>query len=220
MIIFAAGMRRSGSTAIFNIVKELIEMADIGFALSVGQSKKSIISTYFSTRYPVVVKAHRFNDEYYNNKDKAIALMSVRDIREICCSIVRLGMCQPCDEKCLKLLDTYIEEQQSWSVINVQYFNKYENWVDDLTGEVKNIASFLDIPVEDEIAEQIATSWSMESCKMKSKYIAGTHHFNFLNPNHITSGRKDSWKEELTPEQADLLTNRYKWWLNEYDYPC
>jgi hypothetical protein len=218
VIVFAAGMRRSGSTLVFNIARELVEVSNMGFALTLGDTKKEVISKYFDKPYYVVAKGHALSPDYKSQTSNIIALMTIRDIREVCCSIIRLGLRE--FNNCIPLLDSYIDEQQTWNRVPRMYFNKYENWVGDIESETKNIATFLDIQIDDALVADIASSWSLENSKKKSEYTAGTHHINFLNRNHITSGAIKTWDTYLTAQQVEQLTYRYQWWLQKYDYPC
>ena len=83
MIVFAAGMRRAGSTVIFNIARELVEVSKSGYALTLPAHEYRRIKSYFNESEPVVVKGHRMHENFVGRMHSAKVLMSVRDLREI-----------------------------------------------------------------------------------------------------------------------------------------
>lgn len=220
MLVFCAGMRRAGSTAIFNVVKELVEVTKTGHALRLPQHDHVTISGYFDSDKYIVVKAHALKDYFEEKIHKAKVLMTVRDVREIACSLIRLRKIRFEDIMEFKVLDGYIKEQQTWNCATNVYFRKYEDWVDDLLTETQNIADYLGLIINEFTTLDIAAKWSIEANTKRASETAGTNHITFLNPDHITSGNPNTMHEHLTQEQIDIITEKYRWWLEKYDYPC
>jgi len=218
MIIFAAGMRRAGSTVIFNIARELVEDTKTGRALTLQEHKIDEIKKHVHSSQLVVVKAHAFPAAGVENESKFKILMSVRDIREVCGSVMRL-MNLSFDAVVNKhLLDGYIGEQQTWNAFPVKYFRRYEDWVGNLRKETLSITSYLELDASREMCNKIADRWSFEETQKRLKTVAGTHFTTLLGPKHITANCTHLRNNLMTNEQLDFLTEKYRWWLEEYGY--
>lgn len=218
MIVFAAGMRRAGSTAIFNIVRELVEESGKGYALRLPDHRHDIVRGYFDDPRMIVVKAHALKDYFEEFVGRAKVLMSVRDLREIVCSLIRLNQGTFDTIMQYDLLDGYIKEQQTWECATDVYFKKYEDWVDDLFEETKSIAEYLNIELDDETILEIAANWSLDSSAEHANHTNGTNHITFFNPVHVTSRRKETMYDYLSQEQIQQINERYGWWLDKYGY--
>lgn len=220
MLVFCAGMRRAGSTAIFNIVRELVEESKTGYALRLPQHNHVTISGYFNSTQYVIVKGHALKDYFEERINDAKVLMSVRDVRDIMCSLIRLRKTSFDILMEFEVIDGYIKEQQSWNCAKNVYFKRYEDWVDNLFEEAKQIAEFLKIELDDEKILDIAANWSVEKSDERAQKTSGTNHITFLNPGHITSMERVDFREMLTEEQIEIMNKKYGWWLRKYNYAC
>ena len=217
MIIFAAGMRRAGSTVIFNIAKELVETTG-GRALRLQEHNISEIIKHVYSKDAVVVKAHRFPAVPAADTSIYRVLHTVRDIREVCGSMMRIKKISFNEVVNSNILSGYISEQQTWNAFPVKYFRRYEDWVGDLRKETLSITSYLQLDVSREVCNKIADRWSIENTQKYLATVSGTHFETLFGPNHITANCTHLRNNWMTTEQLDFLTEKYRWWLEEYGY--
>ena len=218
MIVFAAGMRRAGSTVVFNITKELVETIG-GRALRLQEHTIDQILQHTESRQLVVVKAHALHKQLVPFVENSFVLMSVRDIREVCGSVMRLMHLNFNDVINKNLLGGYISEQQTWNAVSIKYFRRYEDWVGNLQMETLSIASYLQLDVSRETCKDIAEKWSIRNVQEHLKTVAGTHFETLFGPKHITSTFEQT-ENGLSQEQIDILNSKYGWWLEENGYAC
>ena len=225
MLVFAAGMRRAGSTVIFNIAKELVETTGRGRALRLQEHNIAEIEKHVNSKEMIVVKAHKFpgyKSKLMSIKDepKFRILLSVRDIREICGSMMRIKNIGFDVFIKQDFLSEYIDEQQTWKVFKTSYYSKYEDWVGFLFEETRKIADYLNLKVDDVQCMRISEKWSIQNTQKYLETVSGTHHETLLGPGHITSNSAHLMNNYMTNEQLDFLTGKYRWWLKENGYAC
>lgn len=203
MIIFAAGLRSSGSTVQYQIAKELIESQNLGFGLILNKGKN--IERWFINSQKVVVKSHKVTHVKYIKSGYAQILMTVRDLRDVACSLMKRWKYSFDD--ILPALGKFVKQQQAWTQFTQYiYVNKYEFWHKDLFQETLNIAAFLNVDISTTTADVVASKYSIVNNKLR------------LGSHHIIDGTVGKYQKMLTTQQINTINFEWGEWLNKYGY--
>lgn len=208
LIIFAAGLRSSGSTVQYQIARELIESRQLGEGFIYNRRKQKRILDTFNSNKILVVKQHAISKAYFKRitDTNTKILMTVRDPRDIVCSLMHRWNCSYEHVIHNEFLLRFIDQQQSWSQYkHITYLARYEDWHNDLQHEVLNIAEFLNINIDNHQACLIAHKFSLQE------------NFKRLR-NHITDGIVGKYKIMLTQEQALQIKEMCYTWMCKYNY--
>ena len=203
MIIFCAGLRSSGSTLQYQIVRHLIEHNNlgIGFVLNKGTS----IEKYKNTSQMIAVKTHKMTQpDYIKNSDAKIC-MTVRDLRDQLCSLMQRQNYS--FRGAFHRMLSYKDEQSQWLQFEDRiYTARYCDFVNDLKTEVLKLANHIEVPTDDTTTYKIAQLYSLPQNKKR------------LHKNHITDAKVGKYKTMLTADQIAEIENATSDWLHKYNY--
>ncbi len=203
LLILVASIPRSGSTWLYNCVKQLL------------QTKYKEIYSCWTEDYepenqsPIhVVKVHYPDPDLAQKAD--IIISTRRDIRDVAASLVRMKW----DEKG----DKFIEEL-SWIVNTVHPFwnvitnleIEYHQIIKSPEYIVEQVGHTLGIHISPRKAKQI--SLDLANMKTPDRYDKNTQ----LHPNHRAM-EPTHYSKLLGKDRAELITNLFIEWLIEFDY--
>lgn len=231
MWIFCGGMNRSGSTLQYQIVAEIVERKNMGKRIEWIQPEtfNILVKKYKDYKKYKVFKSHICNEDIKsecNNNGKIVYI--IRDLRDIVVSLMKKRNVD--FEKVIntKKIDKGIENYYKWINFKDIYISYYENVILNLSIEVKNIAKFLNIEINDIDAEYIANYLSFENQKKTINNFQKDKLTNFNNSyfdkysllhcNHIVDGKIGKWKDELTTKEINIIENKYGGFLEEHKY--
>jgi len=204
MIIFCAGLRSSASTLQWQIAKDIVVENNLGLRFIVNN--KNLIDNYLHTNKLVVVKQHKLTHADYINKSDALVLMTVRDLRDVQCSLVQRW--HKSFAHCFEKLTHYVDEQQEWidRVYNKVYLVTYEQFVQNIESEIQQIGYQLNIDLNYNTISKIAEKHSIENNKKRLKL------------NHIADAQIGKYKTLLTKMQIKTIEDGFEYWLKSYGY--
>ncbi len=204
-LILNAGMPRSGTTWLFNIVRTMLTSTE---QMAQNFSCGWIGDLNTMPMKPVMlVKVHDFHPEYL--KPASFILYSFRDIRDVLASMYRKFDKEPT----LEAADIALGMYAHW-MRHANFVMKYE---DMMAGQKLKIAeelagrfqlSHLDIEkIVDEV-EGMKASAGTETYDVNSLYHEG----------HITDGRHGSWEGIISPELEAQILQKHEAWFRHHGY--
>ncbi len=199
-LYMSAGMRRSGSTLLFNILRELLTIK-YGARLVSGWIDDL---RQLPTGPAYLIKTHhldllrlRASAIFYTFRDIRIALVS--DARRF-------------DERpSLERVDEWIG-QYTLAKQHATLCLKYEDLVASPVEAVSSIAGALAIDVEPEAV------WA-SAANLESPASGNYSKTTLLHPQHRTGTGDQDWREFLDPELIRQINEQYDWWFQECGYP-
>lgn len=217
-LITSAGMPRSASTWMYNVIRMLIASqpdlaSDFSFGW-IGDWKK------IPKKRHILIKAHNFDPDLV--KVSKVIFYSYRDIRDAIASQQRKfgGVAS------LIWADQFIESHEKW-IKAANFSMKYESMLQKKEDIVLNISKTLEasqiysrdsnviaVKITDIIGEIERLNFDSEGEKNSNNYNEN----NLFHKNHITDGRYGAYKDDLSQELISQITDKYRWWLEEYNY--
>jgi len=232
--LFCAGMIRSGSTLQFQLSAAIVEQAGIGRRLPyVPESDcdptcpQDDLTGEFR-----VLKVHVYTPAFAKEcmENGARVVYSYRDIRDIAVSAMRkfdMSFGQLMDAK---WLEPAITDYYSWTKCPLAYVGRYEDFVEDISGEAEKINRFLGLPLDLQDVSRLAEKFSIAQQLVQiqkireqngSTILAKEIVFDpveLLHHNHIYQGQVGGWREILSDSEKSILTDKFAAWLEENEY--
>jgi hypothetical protein len=202
MIIVCCGLRRSASTLQYHIVQDIAELyggVDGGWIIH-RKSFPNDIQKHAPGQL-VTYKVHAYIVPSIFTSGRAKAIYIFRDPRDIYASLKRFRP-KGSDIESLKAINN---EHTFWYNLPGTYISRYDDVVNNIYGEAKNIASHLDLDITDSQAEKIADKRSIEN-QRKLQPDKGWDSKSTLWHNHIYTGDSGVWKEELSSPELSMVT--------------
>jgi len=198
MLIISAGMPRSASTWLYNILRIILENYTSGWFNDI-QGKISGNGDY-------LIKIHDYND--WLAKRSSFIFYSYRDVRDAIASIKRKFNIKPD----IKEVDHIIQQDQKWRKTN-PHLVRYEDVITNPKKEVSKIIHTLGIQCDvDEVYHKFQQIPTTSSNSLSYDKITLFH------PNHITKGGRGHWEEELDEQLKKKILELYEYWLVENNY--
>ena len=227
MIVICGGLMRTGSVAMFQIMREIVETQAVGFAPVMPHDKEvefweENIGDWTHNDTTVVTKLHRWMDLLSPYKNGVKVVMTIRDMRDVTVSLMnfRGGGFEPAIHS--NAFKGNIEGQAEWEE-KVPADNllkiRYEDFIRIRAVTTKQVADFMGISLQLSEAMKIEQKWNINANLRRSlkSYVVG--HPEFMSPRHIQSGKVGQWKETLTHEQILEVQDRVGHdWFIENDY--
>lgn len=221
--VVICGMPRSGSTLLFNIIKEMLRLhytkIDPYFINDKQYNKllKSEISL-------VVKKNHRYSPLLKKRimKGLSIGFFTHRDIRDVVVSLKQIGRIPEFDKwtnrgRLRKIVNDALLYAETRKVTMIEY--------DQLLNQKKNVIDQLEkrlgLKLTDEEKEIIIQKTDIDKTKKmlesrnESEQIDYSNH---LHQNHISDGKVGKWKDILTDDEIVRINNEAKDFLNLFNY--
>lgn len=204
--IIIAGMRHSGSTAIFNIVRLALEKKKIIYSGFYSEHYKNPIENLRDGKL-LLIKTHELRDDVACSN--GIVITARRDLRDTVASAVRRGFAL---EKQVGGAVEYAKYNRSLHDIWIKrsdYVFIYEDFIKDPLGCTARLLKFLGLNDVDhaEIYDEL--------CNVPVDDYKNT----LLSPTHITDpDRKLSFYDTLKQDQIDIINRHHNSWLRQYGY--
>lgn len=213
MKIIVAGMRRCGSTLLYNIIRlSYLEFGCKvkGFLWDADDFSEPPDYSEFDIQ---VMKRHQLPHQTLTQWADKIFL-PVRDLRDIIASDIRFGHINRDTQSILDDCNFNIVSLNEWKKYsNLIYI--YEEYVHNPLLYIDKVHQDLEIRLDD--IEQFHQGVVRFSNQEISNPATGFDKESLLFPNHITSGgRIGSYKEFLTADEIALIEDNYQEFLTEY----
>lgn len=234
MWIFCGGMVRSGSTLQFQITAQLIEDAGLGKRIEWVKPAQfpELKGKYAAYSGHKVFKIHECTDAVVSEfrQQNAMGVYVFRDLRDVFVSMMRKEAASFNRLWEAPFLNGCLEQFKKWTSLPGVLVSKYEEIMADLPAEVERIASHLDIQLEAEKYQKIASNYGIErqlkrieTAKEKGELQPGRRGAFFdprtnLHTNHIQSGAMGEWRQVLSTKQVKLIERKAKDWLLDNGY--
>lgn len=201
-LILSAGMQRSGSTLLFNIIREIIiqdrtRNLSSGYINDYNTLSKSNCYLVKTHTLPFLLKL-RSNHIIYSFRDVRTALVSQHKKFDHSLDYGFVSYC----------INEYKIAKNSGALML-----KYEKLIENPTDAISNIAELLSVNVD---AANIWQSVNTLPEPQKNEFYSSTTLFHH---NHRTGTKNDDWRHEFPPELAHKINQNFKWWFQECDYP-
>lgn len=232
MIGMCAGLMRTGSVALFQLMRAVVVYKDIGHApkLPVGSE-----GTYFNEHVEewanvdemIVLKLHRWRESLAGHEHRMRTIVTIRDMRDVVVSLMNFR--STTFEKALAsnaVTRGNVPGQAEW-MEKVPSPNllllRYEDFVTNRETSTQMIARHLGTELSIWEASNIEQAWSIDANKRRARSNHNVTSENYMAKRHIHSGFVDQWKTALTQEQAEKVVETIgsKWFMTYgYDPSC
>jgi len=202
-LILSAGMPRSGSTLLFNVLREILS-AKWGDQLSTGWDA-DILKLSRGKAY--LVKVHNI-DRFYRNRSQFM-FYTFRDIRVTAVSEMKMFNNEPSIENFQARINQYLVAKKYCDLIF-----KYEDVLQIPENFVQSISNTLGIKVDvDAITQKTFKLKPQEN--IDGEYAKDT----LLHKKHFTNTKDDEWRSLFSEDLKKEVNSRFSWWFQECGYP-
>lgn len=202
-LIFSAGMPRSGSTLLFNILRLILE-EQFGDDLTHGwveDLKKMPRKNVF------LIKTHSLDNHDRIRANKIF--YTFRDIRDVMVSRLKIFDKEPN----MDIIRHYIRQDQ-FAKRHADMVIRYEDFIRNVPENIQKIARMLNY--SDDI-DRIVKNLPDVKERSPLKYDASK---SLLHGTHITGTQKEEWKKVLPKSLQRQIHEELSGWLKENNYPC
>jgi hypothetical protein len=230
-IIICDGVIRSGSTWSFNVCRLLAQMLAerrcetlISHYLDEQQLDQFLRAEVYLWKGPAVVKGHVTGPlalEWIRT-GRAKGVCTFRDPRDCVASDVSFfggGF-----NTSLQRVNASLASLASYLDFGRTLFIRYEEMMDDRPGQIRRIAAHLNIAIDQKDLERVDEQTNIHSARKIAQQLASraddqidtvlnTHRRDLktlLHDNHIGTGKVGKWKQDLTDEQGQQLTQLFR----------
>lgn len=197
----SAGLPRSGSTWLFNVLREVLYVKYGSRLYSFWE--EDLEST--PANAVILVKTHTLNSYYTQYAQKSF--FTYRDIRTVAVSNFRMFQQTISMASIRAYMREFVIAQNTCDML-IRYEDLRE-WPIDV---IKNIAQHLRIEVD---AEDIHKEVASLKPPTGSTYSKKT----LLHPYHFTHTGDKDWHELIPQELQQQIHKEYRWWFKEFNYP-
>lgn len=204
MNVLIAGMPRSASTALFNVVRYIFEYNNIEYCSGfVGYVNDKDYKDFN------VFKAHEYDEKYHGISDYII--LPQRDIRDV---IASYNKYRPNNgTKPVILAERFIEWNDKWEEY-ADIIIEYNDFIENTEKIIEKISMDIGFDVNGtEIIKKVNDTY--EKVKQKELIAGGD---SLFWRNHITDGSVGYYKSKLPNKDIDEINNKYKDWLIKHNY--
>lgn len=201
-LILSAGMPRSGSTLLFNILREisLQKWPDLSYGW-----EGDILELSKGTAY--LVKVHRIN-RYYRLRTQ-YSFYTYRDVRVTAVSSMRKFGVEPNIDNFRSNINEYMIAKRHCNLIL-----KYENLISNPISGIEKIAEKLGVKIDQQVVFE-NTFFLKAPVNISNSYSKET----LLHKEHFTHTKDDDWRTVLSKELQEEVNSEFSWWFNECGYP-
>lgn len=220
--VVVCGMARSGSTLLFNIIKEMLifhyQKVDPYFIndSEFGRLLENEISMF-------VKKNHRYTYSLHRRlkKNLSYGFFTHRDIRDVVVSLMQKGRIPDfnrwvADGRLRKIVNDSLLYAKTGKVMMIEY----EELINNKLAVINNISKKLKLNLTANETLLIVNHTDMESVKnrLESKENSEIDLTNHLHKNHISDGKVGKWRDTLNKEQVKIINNLTQDFLKYFNY--
>jgi len=201
-LIFSAGMPRSGSTLLYNILRLILE-EQYGDDLTHGwvEDLKTIPG-----KKVFLIKTHSL--DLHDRRRASKIFYTFRDIRDVMVSRWKKFDKEPG----MDMVRYYIRQYQ-FAKKHADMVIQYEAFTEHIPDYIRQIAQTLNYPVD---VDTITNKLPDIKTNAPNQYDSGK---SLLHGNHATGTKKEEWKELLPESLQQQIHKEFDWWLKENNYP-
>lgn len=213
--IIICGLQRSGSTALFNIVRILYEHRNHDVYCSTASQYKPETKAdlhLIKTHHIPNILVNRFSGRPILPENDVLFVTSHRDPRDAAASAIRMGWAtNEAAMNYLELVFNWYRTSEPISILNM----KYEDFKADPAPQIRYVVENLGFENSDtEIAAVIEELDQIKRQKVHDVYDPKT----MMHDNHIGTGGIGIYKDTLTDDVAKQIEDRYRDWMISNGY--
>ena len=202
-IIYSAGIPRSGSTLLFNILRVVLEMEykdHVSSCWIEEIDKKSVNKIN-------LIKTHHLNkiDMLRANR----TFYTYRDIRDVLVSRLKMFDREPT----IEIVRYHIQLHQLVERMGCHTV-KYETMITFVEGTIHDVANVLGLKVD-----PLAVMKKLPSPKKSKAPDNGHDKDTLLHEGHVTGTKNREWEDVLPKELQKQIHSEFEWWFQKYGYP-
>lgn len=240
-IIICNGVIRSGSTWSFNVCRLMATILagqrgqPVGSAyLGAEQLERFLFVDSLMRDGPAVIKSHELGPEAITRirKGSAKAVCTMRDPRDCVASdMVFYG--RGFDASVDRVVLSFSHLQKHAQDFGRTLFIRYEDMIGDRAWQVRRIAAYLNIRLDRQQIEAIDRETNIDTCRQicedlkehpekadgADMYGHKREFVTLLHDNHIGTGMVGRWRKDLTPQQAERVTEIFQRAVEILGYP-
>ena len=213
-VVLCAGLNRSGSTWQLNATREILREVQKDSEIYV-----SWISEYDSANQALIhlVKVHRFTDAVGTRRD--VVVSTVRDLRAVAGSLVRMKWSTPDWDSVRAYLDNYVEDSERWKT-DSDLITPYEKLIDQPSAVIKELAQTLAVELTQDRVTAVLDMLTnlIPPVGQPTGNLASADKTTFLHAGHIGI-RTNAAAMSYLPDQTLLnIEEKYQDWQIEHGY--
>lgn len=229
MLAICGGLMRTGSVAMFQIMREIVEVRGVGFAPVLehgreGEHFDEECCRWASQPEVFVAKLHQYRTSLNcdsNGNPQVKVVMTVRDIRDVVVSLMHFRDSDFATTMHANAYKNWVKDYETW-VNKIPESNllivKYEDMVADRFTTVLQVGRFLDIALNAPEASGIDKKWSAEANIGRAKEGHAVSSKDFMSHRHIYKGSFGMWRDELTEDEVQRVHDDHGEWLKDNGY--
>lgn len=221
--IIICGMPRSGSTLLFNLIKQLmiIHSNKVNTYFNYDLEYRELLS---NERSIYVKKNHRYSPLLSKRIEKklSIGFFTHRDIRDVVVSLIQKGRITDFyDWLARRKLRKIINDSMLYANTKNIILIPYEELINDKKNVILKVAGKLNICLTESEINSLIDSSDIEKIKEDIKIrgeVGKIDVITQLHSNHIKDGIVGKWKEILSKDQIDIINESGKDFLKFFRY--
>ena len=200
-LILSGGMPRSGSTLLFNILREMLAAQGLRVSSGwIGDIRRMPTGRVYLVKVhePDILLRLRAHHYFY----------TFRDVRTVLVSAFRIFNTQATINNVDRFIKQYLLAKDHASLMV-----KYEMLIESPGAVISEMANVIGIEANPpDILKKVET---ISPPPGNSEFSAST----LLHPNHITGTKPEDWRHVLDSKLLSEIDLKYGWWLRECGYP-
>lgn len=220
-IVICGGLKRTGSVAMFQVMREIVEVKGVGTGDFRGRRINEMVSNWVYAEGVLVLKYHRYRavlDPYVN---LVKVVMTIRDPRDILVSLMNkygytFNRAADSSEFRGNFFSYYrwIEKIPESNLLVI----KYEDFWNERKDTIQEVAEFMGFLIGDDEAIEVSKKWSIYSNVARAEQELPVTHKEYVPKRHIHSGEPGQWQYKLNEIQAQEVLYVAEEWMEEVGY--
>lgn len=222
MIAVCGGLMRTGSIAMWQVMREIVLKGD-GNAPKLGTYFFKYSDTWAKKDKYTLIKTHDYHsslaDPIKNKRCKVV--VTIRDQRDVVVSLMNFNdygfdkaIAARAFKGNVKNYYEWIDKVPDDDLLIV----KYEDFIGDRTTTILEVAEFLEINIAVGEAKKIDRKWNIQANRKRAKDKHKIDSHNYMAGRHINSGEAEQWKTALTQEQVAYIEEELGKWFVSVGY--
>jgi len=230
-LIIIAGLPRSGSTLLFNIVRLILEQTDSGTNLGYIDPKEveTFLTLYENRPISCLIKVHEWNPLFQKYlTGGARVIFSYRDIRDSAVSALHKGFIEDGKTEILNFIRSNMKMSQLWEHAQNLLEVKYEVMAFNVSKLVEVVGDFIPIVLSPEKIRCIANSVDYDAALKSSKNLDnivslrnGRTVFDAetqLHKDHLAGGKVGKYVDVFPRELTREIEKISYYWIKSHGY--
>jgi len=235
MLVLSLGVPRSGTTFVFNVLRELWTARRVKFSsVNTNYPETASFLKGHDFKGNVLLHAHNVLPEVQRvlSRPDVRAFFNYRDPRDVVVSMMKLH--EYTFEKCMELVEISFAQYRTARKFPSIMFIPYSAVVGEPLKVIGDLAARLDIAVDAREIARIGKATDIEAhrdvmravgrsqipvqVRRNPRRVLKESKRHFINDRHIQSGAEGRWREELDAGQQDIARRRFGPLLVELGY--